>query len=261
MRFALMLLLLIPLLLNSTPVSQEPPLFKPTGNEATLFGIITVEGTRPKPLKIDMTADPICGELNHNREPEWLLTNDDKLQNAFVYVTSDLLKAHRFELPGSDVSLQRLNCQFSPRVLGLRVGQNLLIWNRDPTHHNTHPIPKLNVEWNQTQPPHTEPLVKTFTREEALIPFKCNQHPWERGYVGVLNHPFFTVSNELGNYEIRGLPPGTYKLVGWHEAFDQQEMEITLTAGENRRIDFKFDLDNGLKKTYPYWTPTGSVKP
>jgi hypothetical protein len=207
-----------------------------------------------------MMADPVCGEINHKREPEWLLTNDDNLMNAFVYVTGDPVKAHRFELPDSDVALQRVNCQFSPRVLGLRVGQNLVIWNRDPTQHNTHPVPKLNAEWNFTQAPQGPPIVKTFPREEALIPVKCNQHPWEKAFVGVLNHPFFAISNELGSYEIRGLPPGTYKFVAWHEAFEEQQMEVTLVAGENRRIDFTFDLDNGRKKSWPYHSVTGSAR-
>jgi hypothetical protein len=249
---AFILLLFIAALFDSVFVSQDPappppsekPLYRTTGNEATLFGIIAVKGTRPKLKPIDMTADPACAEINHKREQEWLLTNDDKLMNAFVYVTGDPVKAHRFVLPDSEAALQQVNCQYAPRVLGLRVGQNLVITNRDPTQHNVHPVPKLNPEWNQTYTLGSPPIVKTFRREEALIPIKCNQHPWERAFVGVMSHRFFAVSNELGSYEIRGLPPGTYKFVAFHEAFDEQQMEITLVAGENRRIDFTFDLDN-----------------
>jgi hypothetical protein len=59
----------------------------------------------------------------------------------------------------------------------------------------------------------------------------------------VFAHPFFAVSDQLGNYEIRGLPPGTYKLVAWHERLGEQEMEITVRPGENRRIDFTFDFE------------------
>ena len=229
------------------PPAAEKPLYRTTGTEATLFGIITVKGTRPRLKPIDMAADPACGEINHKREQEWLQTNDDKLMNAFVYVTGDPVKAYRFELPDSDVALQQVNCQYSPRVLGLRVGQKLVIWNRDPTQHNVHPTPKKNPEWNQTYMQGSPPMGKTFFREEALIPIRCNQHPWEKAFVGVMNHPFFEVTNELGSYEIRGLPPGTYKFVAWHEAFEEQQMEITLVAGENRRIDFTFDLDNRVK--------------
>jgi hypothetical protein len=51
------------------------------------------------------------------------------------------------------------------------------------------------------------------------------------------------VSDESGRFEIRGLPPGTYKLVVWHERLGEQELEITVTPGETRNADFTFDAD------------------
>ena len=250
-KMLLMLLLLVisPLLITSpgpaqTPTEPEKPLYKTTGNEATLIGAISVKGSVPKPRQIDMSADPLCVELNDKREIDWLLTNEGGLLNAFVYLKSgDSLTTYRFPLPDSQVELHHRRCYYSPHVVGLRVGQKLLIINDDPTHHNTHPTPKLNREWNQTQPPGAEPLVKTFSLQEVLIPFRCNQHPWEKAYVGVLDHPFFAVTDQFGNYEIRGLPTGTYTLVGWHERLGEQQMEITVRSGENRRVDFTFDAE------------------
>jgi hypothetical protein len=58
----------------------------------------------------------------------------------------------------------------------------------------------------------------------------------------VFAHPFFAVSDQLGNYEIRGLPAGTYKLVAWHEKLGEQELEITVVPGESRKIDFTFEV-------------------
>src|SRR4030095_6262499 len=94
--------------------------------------------------------------------------------------------------------------------------------------HNTHPVPQNNPEWNQTQPPGSPPLVKTFKRPEKLVPFKDNQHPWQRAYVRVVEHPFFAVSDEQGNFKIEGLPPGQYKVVAWHERFGEKSVDITL---------------------------------
>ncbi|HJU93254.1 MAG TPA: carboxypeptidase regulatory-like domain-containing protein, partial [Pyrinomonadaceae bacterium] len=250
------LLLFIPVLLTATPVPQTPaelPLYRSTGQEATLVGAIMVTGATPKPMTIDMFADPVCVQLNTKPQMKPFTTNDSGLLNAFVYVTGEPLKTYRFDLPNTAVDLERVKCQFTPRVLGVRVGQSVRFINSDPTVHNTHPTPSRNVEWNASQAVGAEPLVKTFAREEALIPVKCNQHPWEKAYVGVMDHPFFAVSNELGNYEISGLPPGTYKLVAWHEAFTEQQMEITLVAGESRRIDFTFDVDKNLKTAWPHW--------
>ena len=94
-----------------------------------------------------------------------------------------------------------------------------------------------------SQMPHSSPLIKTFTRAEVLIPFRDNQHPWEKAYVGVLDHPFFAVTDEIGNFEIRGLPPGRYMLVVWHEKLGEQEREITVVDGESRKIDFTFEIE------------------
>jgi hypothetical protein len=86
-----------------------------------------------------------------------------------------------------------------------------------------------------------------------MIPIKCNQHPWMKAYAGVMDHPFFAVSDSSGKFEIRGLPEGTYNLVIWHEVLGEQEMEITVIPGESRNVDFTFDADKKpeiLRDTY-----------
>lgn len=245
MRYRIPLLTFWILILLRLTVAQSPekPLYNSTGNEATVTGTINVTGTIPKPYRIDMAADPICGQLNLKPRTDFLIVRDNKLQNAFVYLKGESLSAYRFPVPDSDVVLVQRNCFYSPHVLGLRVGQQLQIVNADPTLHNVHPTPKLNPEWNQTHPPNVQPMVKTFRRAEVLIPFKDNQHPWERAYVAVMDHPFFAVSDELGRFEIRGLPPGTYTLVVWHERLGEQQLELTVTPGEIRNADFTFDVE------------------
>ena len=68
-----------------------------------------------------------------------------------------------------------------------------------------------------------------------------------------MSHPFFAVSDHLGNYEISGLAAGTYKLMVAHEAFSEQELEITLAPGETRRVDFVFDTETHLRTSWPHW--------
>ena len=244
--------------LNSHASFQDPantsdkPLYHFAGNEGSVSGTITVNGEIPRAWIIDMAADPACKEVNKERNVESLLTNDQKLLNAFVYVKAgEALETYRFEEPDSEVVLQHKNCQFSPRVMGIRVGQKLSIVNADPTFHNTHAVPRANPEWNQSQPSDGPPIVKTFRRPELLIPIKDNQHPWEKAYISVMDHPFFAVTDEQGNYEIRGLPPGKYKLVMWHEVLGEQEIEIRLQPNENKRLDVLFSSEKALKSTNP----------
>ena len=252
--------ILITLLLLSfsfTAVSQEAPqkpIFYPTGNEATLVGTISLKGALPKPLQIDMGADPACVKLNRKPEVESLKVDQGRLKNAFVYVKGEAIDAFRFELPDAEVTLQHRACNFEPHVLAVRAFQPLRLFNADPTIHNFHPTPKLNAEWNYSFAAGSPASTRTFDKAEILIPFRDNQHPWEKAYVAVMDHPFFAITDSLGKFEIKGLPAGTYKLVVWHEMFDEQELEVTVVPGEIRNADFTFDIEK-VAHGKKYWWP------
>lgn len=220
--------------------SSNKKTYVPTGQEATLSGTVTFTGKPPKPKTIDMSADPICYKGNHKLETEWFVVDHEKLANVLVYVSSHAFDNYTFEPPKTAVSLEHKGCRYEPHVLGMQAGQPLSIMNSDATHHNTHPYPKNNGEWNQTQPPGAPPIVKAFLNAELLIPFKDNQHPWENAYVSVFNHPFFAVSDTLGNYKIEGLPPGSYKITAWHEKLGEKTVEVAVVRGESRYVGFTY---------------------
>jgi hypothetical protein len=136
--------------------------------------------------------------------------------------------------------LDQDGCIYKPHVLGVMTGQNIRIKNSDPTNHNIHPLPKVNQEWNESQPPKGEEKLKSFAREEVMIPVKCNVHPWMRSYIGVVSHPFFAVTGDDGTFTIKGLPPGTYTLETWHEKFGPQDMQVTVGPKESKTVDFTY---------------------
>ena len=63
--------------------------------------------------------------------------------------------------------------------------------------------------------------------------FKCDVHPWMGAYVGVMTNPFFAVTDEKGNYSIKGLPAGEYELEAWHEKFGKQTMKVKVGGEAN----------------------------
>ena len=78
---------------------------------------------------------------------------------------------------------------------------------------------------------------------EVLVPVKCNQHPWMKAYIGVLKHPFFAVSGDDGSFTIKGVPPGKYTVIAWHEGGvngTEQKMEVTVPASGAATADFTF---------------------
>jgi hypothetical protein len=224
---------------------QEPATSKQayvrTGQEATLSGAVTFIGKVPKALKIDMSADPTCAEGNVGPTTEWFVVSNDRLSNVLVYVSAGAtIDNYSFEAPSTAIVMEHKGCRYEPHVLGLQVNQPLMIINSDNTHHNTHPTPKSNAEWNQTQPEGAPPLVKTFARPELLIQFNCNQHHWEKAYVSVFKHPFFAVSDVDGNFKIEGLPPGSYKITAWHEKLGEKTVEVVVVPGESKSLAFSF---------------------
>jgi plastocyanin len=86
-------------------------------------------------------------------------------------------------------------CPSHPHEFGLQVGQPLEIVNSDPTLHNIHAVAKNNREFNNGQPLQNMKTTHTFTAPEVMVPFKCDVHGWMNAYVGVVNHPYFAVTD------------------------------------------------------------------
>ncbi|HEY1340419.1 MAG TPA: carboxypeptidase regulatory-like domain-containing protein, partial [Bryobacteraceae bacterium] len=129
-------------------------------------------------------------------------------------------------------------CMYQPHVIGVMAGQNVDIKTSDSTNHNIHPQPSINPDWNESQPPGSEDKMKSFARQEIMIPVKCNIHPWMRAYISVVSHPFYAVTGDDGTFTIKGLPPGTYTVEMVHEKFGKQEQQITVGAKESKTADF-----------------------
>jgi hypothetical protein len=121
------------------------------------------------------------------------------------------------------------------------VGQPVDFVDEDNTEHNIHPSPKNNPEWNQSQMPNSPPIDKSFQNPEIMMPIKCNQHPWMKMYLNIMNTPYFAVTGPDGKFTITGLPPGTYTISAVHEKFGERLQTITLGAKQNQTgVDFSY---------------------
>jgi plastocyanin len=212
----------------------------PADAPSSVKGTVKFEGTPPKGVRIDMSQDPICSKAHPTpaTTEDFVVGGDGGLANVVVYV-SDGLTTQNSQPPAQPVQLEQKGCQYKPHVLAMQAGQKLDVVNSDETTHNIHPTPNDNREWNMTQP-HGMPLEQTFAREEVAIPVKCNVHPWMKGYIAVLKHPYFAVSDKNGNFEIKDLPPGTYTITAWQEKMPPQMQKVTVGTGEAKALDFTF---------------------
>jgi hypothetical protein len=54
----------------------------------------------------------------------------------------------------------------------------------------------------------------------------------------VLTNPYFAATDKNGNYVIRNVPPGTYRLRAWDERLPSQVKDVTVTESGQSVVDF-----------------------
>lgn len=217
----------------------------PTVDPATAGSItatVKLEGPVPKPEMITITGDPKCVAENGapQRASESILVGENQaLQNVFVYV-KDGLGRFSFPIPTQPVVLDQDKCRYSPRVVGVRVGQPLQVRNSDPLLHNVRSNAVINQAFNKSTPVEGMTFDHTFSTSEVMVPFKCDVHGWMSAYVGVVDHPYFGTTATDGKVVLGNLPPGTYTIETWHEQLGTRTQQVTIAAKESKDVSFSY---------------------
>ena len=136
--------------------------------------------------------------------------------------------------------LDQDKCRYTPRVLGVRVGQALQVRNSDPLLHNVRSNGVINQAFNKSTPIEGMRFDHTFATKEVMVPFKCDVHGWMSAWVGVLDHPYFGTTAPDGRVVLGNLPPGTYTIEAWHESLGTKTQQITIAAKESKDVSFSF---------------------
>ena len=226
------------------PASPAAPIGKKVdaATAGSIAGAVKFEGAVPPADIIRMTQDKNCVQnAGPNPQSDALLVAPDKgVRNVFVYVKDGLDPQYGFETPTSPAILDQKGCVYTPRVLGVRVGQAIEVVNSDPTLHNVHALPMVNREFNHGQPKQHTRLSEVFTTPEVMVRFKCDVHSWMAAWVGVVPHPYFAVTDAAGAFSIPGLPPGTYTLEAWHEKLGTRTAQVKIDPSQAQTASFTF---------------------
>ncbi len=207
---------------------------------ATIKGVVKFEGTAPAPKALKVT-EKYCIENYYKDKPllseSVVVNSNNTLKNVAVYV-KDGADKFEFDVPKEPKTLDQKGCKYIPHVLTLQVNQPLNTLNSDPFLHNIHTTGELNPEINFGQPKEGMKSTKTFEYPE-VVAFKCDVHSWMSAYVIVLPHPFSSVTDDKGEFQIK-LPPGEYTIEAWHEKYGTQSQKIVVGANETKEIVFTY---------------------
>jgi uncharacterized membrane protein/plastocyanin len=226
----------------SEPSSTGGP--KQVANEAVVGNVkatVLLEGTPPPPKELNLgtcTTDskgPVFADT--------VLAKGGKLQNAFVWVKKGLESYKGPAAPAEPIVMDQKGCVYHPHVIGARVGQSVVFLNSDPVLHNVRTVADVNAPFNDMMPTKDMRLSKTFDKEEVMVRAKCDVHPWMAAFVGVVNHPFFAVSNEAGEVSLQNVPEGDYEVEAWHEAFGRTQQKLKVEARKTAQLTFTFRVE------------------
>lgn len=126
-------------------------------------------------------------------------------------------------------------CQYEPRVTVARAGDRMAFENKSNIAHTVFyspPVPAGAHDLDMSEAERVFNIVllagKTYAAEKPLPAlrspdhFKCSIHSWMGGYVWAFDHPYAAVTDADGNFTIPDAPPGTWRLVVWHEVAGYQ---------------------------------------
>jgi len=221
---------------------RKPIKFTQTG---TIKGHAVLQGDRPdmtalnaafrKQIEQSGIAHCLAGTGESIESYSWRFNQAGRLQYVFVWIrpvnpraeffdVEELVKAGKYP---QKVTIDQPHCAFLPHGVVLfpqfarpkgfeATRQEFIVKNSSGIDHNANygtdnkavnKNSELIIPNTQLTPSYTRPIV-----------ISCNIHSWMRAYAWAFEHPFAAVTNENGEYEIKGVPAGIpVRLVAWHE--------------------------------------------
>lgn len=190
---------------------------------------------KPDPKETELEKR-ICGESQ--KANKYILSPANEVKNVLVIV-EDVQKGKA--APKTDLVIDNHKCYFEPIVGIAYKGANFKIKNSDELLHNTN-LGMLLTETTRRSVynlalPNKDQVITKPVRSAGLIIVKCDAHEWMRGYVYASEHPYVAITDASGNFEIKDLPAGKYKVRIWHEGFKEVTKTVEVSSGKPSGLD------------------------
>jgi hypothetical protein len=184
------------------------------GGNPTAPEILVEQGKAPK--------DPtVCAKDAPIKSERLVVDASTKgVKNVIVYIPKPTAVNEEAKSAASsaNVEFDQEHCIFKPRVVAALTSAKIVLKSSDPVNHNINAKLKNNTPFNSVlSAGQSIPFVST-AGERTPAEVTCDIHPWMRAYWLITDSPYFAVTDEKGNFEIKNVPAGTQKVVVWQEA-------------------------------------------
>jgi hypothetical protein len=227
---------------QSQPSKGTAAVVSPAAKEFAAAGFITgrVILTAKAPRERTINLDPSSRQLkNAPTTTRFFVTSQDGgLADVFVVVTDGLPVR---VWPGAEKPsvLHISGCFYEPYVSAVRAGQEIQIVNREAVLHNALVSPNKSKDYNFAIFP-KETRSMRIPEPELFVQVRCDVHPWEIGYINVVDHPYYAMTDADGRFKLPSLAPGKYKVKAYHRLCGELSQEVEIGIGEPSPIEFRF---------------------
>src|SRR6185503_1027127 len=160
----------------------------------------------------------------------------DTVEFGNVVVYLDSVPVTGTVAPAGELAIRQKNEAFEPHVLPVLAGSSVRFPNDDPVFHNVFSLSRVK-QFDLGRFPKGASKTVVFNRPGVVQVF-CHIHSDMSAIILVRDNPFFVVPDARGRFAMDGIPPGTYRVVAWHERVRPYSATVTIEAGKAAIVEF-----------------------
>ena len=77
-------------------------------------------------------------------------------------------------------------------------------------------------------------------KNSGVVAITCDRHDFMENKFYVVDNPYFSISDQEGEYTIDQVPPGHYELIVWHPVLGEKKQAITMEPHGSVIMNFGF---------------------
>lgn len=202
----------------------------------TIKGVVSWKGEIPElPPFGDIVHPEVCGETQpspalqvdpKSKRVRWVLVYLEQIEKGKAPAEKYWLhmgKDTTGKVPDTEA------CQFKQHIFPFVRSQVVAMVNFESILHNPNFFNERHVSiLNMVMPTPYRVIEHTILQYhgKGVMSYQCDVHSHMNGYWAGFHHPYFAVTDADGKFELRGVPPGTYTLVAWHEGYKIVRMDV-----------------------------------
>jgi len=188
-------------------------------NGGTIAGTVKWSGPLPKLTALAINKDTeVCDPQGEKRRDlERLIVGaNGGVANTVVFL-KNVTKGKAMDLPETRQTLNQKTCRYEPHVMLVPSKGTVHLRSSDPILHTVHMSGAS--DYNLPFPFANQTITRNMNRD-GLVDLRCNAgHVWMNAEMMVVNHPYYALTDDDGNFRLTNVPPGEYQIEAWHEGW------------------------------------------